>query len=189
MFSSRPARTRTKAAYSSSPSSEEEHTDAEDTPRPNNKKTQSTKSSKKRRTTDAVVPLNDISTSSLNTPANESRIPLRTVSLNEMNDDLAEKRRRRKSNKIMAQPSLEDVDTAVLAPAGNEDTDTMPASSQQTRNGANALRTRPSLGNVIPLNSVEEAPPVRVPLDVMSSNFEEWMKLATDNVCTPIFGK
>jgi condensin complex subunit 2 len=32
------------------------------------------------------------------------------------------------------------------------------------------------------LTSAAPPPVINVPLDVMSSNFEEWMKMATDNV-------
>jgi hypothetical protein len=32
------------------------------------------------------------------------------------------------------------------------------------------------------LNSLA-APEINVPLDIMSSNFEQWMKMATNNVC------
>ncbi|GJJ11235.1 hypothetical protein Clacol_005467 [Clathrus columnatus] len=186
MSSSRLARARTKVVYASSSSSEEEHSDAGDTPKPNKKQKQSanlTKSTKKKRISDAVVPLNNSFSGNVNTPVNDSRTPLRTVSLNDINDDIAEKRRRRKSTKIIAQPSFEDVDSAMrsVAPGNEDDATTIPASSQQTRGSTNTVRARPSMTNVIPLTTVEEAPFMKVPLDVMSSNFEEWMKLATDN--------
>ena len=68
-----------------------------------------------------------------------------------INDDAAEKRRRRKSTKGHPEVSLE------LEAAGSK-----PGRQEQ-------------------LNSVA-APEINVSLDVMSSNFEEWMKMATDNV-------
>ena len=70
-----------------------------------------------------------------------------------INDDAAEKRRRRKSTKVYTEGSLEQ-DTA--------------GESSKT-------------GRQKQLNSLA-APEINVSLDVMSSNFEEWMKMATDNV-------
>jgi condensin complex subunit 2 len=71
-----------------------------------------------------------------------------------MNDDAAEKRRRRKSAKVTAM---------------DDDGDGAPVLSAAPR-------------GLQRLDSVAEVPAIRVPLDVMSSNFEEWMKMATDNV-------
>jgi condensin complex subunit 2 len=76
----------------------------------------------------------------------EDRAPLRPVNIN---DDVAEKRRRRKSIKLVSQPE----DLPELAK---------------------------SKGRL--LTSAAPPPVINVPLDVMSSNFEEWMKMATDNV-------
>ena len=80
------------------------------------------------------------------------RAPLRSVNIN---DDAAEKRRRRKSTKIVA----------VLEPEEQEQQQVEPARSKARL-----------------LNSAAPPPVINVPLDVMSSNFEEWMKMATDNV-------
>lgn len=186
MSTSRSTRTRAKTIYPSAASSEEDLSDVENTPRTITKQRDQiqspSKSHRKKHHGDATVPLKDISSDTINyTPLNESRMPLRTVSLNDINDDLAEKRRRRKSNKILAQPSMEEVDAVMpSAPSpGNDKARAVPASSQPTQNNADTLRARPSIGNI---TAVEEAPLVQVPLDVMSSNFEEWMKLATDNV-------
>ena len=71
--------------------------------------------------------------------------------IHRINDDAAEKRRRRKSTKAHPEGPLE----------------------QET---AGSKTGRPEQ-----LNSVA-APEINVSLDVMSSNFEEWMKMATDNV-------
>ncbi|KDR67994.1 hypothetical protein GALMADRAFT_231631 [Galerina marginata CBS 339.88] len=90
--------------------------------------------------------------------AETGRPPLRTVNIN---DDAAEKRRRRKSTKINV------IENALAGPSsgGMHDQDTA-----ETSRGARQK----------PLQTV--APPViNVSLDVMSSNFEEWMKMATDN--------
>lgn len=95
--------------------------------------------------------------------ADSGRVPLKSVN---MNDDEAEKRKRRKSAKIVhpdnaeAGPSSEGIAAAVdgIAPAAL-------AKQKQAQ-----------------LASVAETPVINVPFDVMSSNFEEWMKMATDNV-------
>lgn len=78
------------------------------------------------------------------------RAPLRSVNIN---DDAAEKRRRRQSVKVVAVQEPED--------------------QEQAEPG----RTKGRL-----LTSAAPPPVINVPLDVMSSNFEEWMKMATDNV-------
>ena len=79
----------------------------------------------------------------------DDRAPLRAVNIN---DDAAEKRRRRKSIKLV--PAIQPEDQPEHAK---------------------------SKGRL--LTSAAPPPVINVPLDVMSSNFEEWMKMATDNVC------
>jgi condensin complex subunit 2 len=84
-----------------------------------------------------------------------------------LNDDIAEKRSRRKSMKPSSDfPPSDGVD---LDHASNE---------EQGRSGVVAkpkdARTQ--------LTAVENSETINVPIDVMSSNFEEWMKMATDNV-------
>jgi condensin complex subunit 2 len=76
-----------------------------------------------------------------------------------INDDAAEKRRRRKSARTIVP---------------DEDNEAGP-STEDTRAAAHARQKQQLL-------SVAEAPAIDVPLDVMNSNFEEWMKMATDNV-------
>ncbi|KAJ4473685.1 condensin complex subunit 2/barren [Lentinula aciculospora] len=82
----------------------------------------------------------------------------------DINDDAAEKRRRRKSTKIAvaenahAGPSSEGIDEA----------DTSRTTKQKQQ-----------LTTVAPL-----APPETEPIDILSSKFEEWMKLTTDNKIT-----
>jgi condensin complex subunit 2 len=85
------------------------------------------------------------------------RTPLQAVN---MNDDAAEKRRRRKSQKL-----------TMLA-----DDDQPAAGPSEPVSAARGLQR---------LDSVAEVPAIKVPLEVMSSNFEEWMKMATDNVSPP----
>lgn len=94
-----------------------------------------------------------------------ARVPLKSVNIN---DDAAEKRRRRRSAKNAAE-----VENAEAGPSsGGQVAD---GSLDVPRGTAQARMTQQLL-------SVAQAPAVNVPLDVMSSNFEEWMKMATDNV-------
>lgn len=88
--------------------------------------------------------------------SDSGRAPLKSVNIN---DDAAEKRRRRKS-------------TRPVIPL--DDNEAGP-SSEDPRAAAHARQKQQLL-------SVAEAPAIDVPLDVMNSNFEEWMKMATDNV-------
>ena len=102
-----------------------------ETPRPQ-------KTHVRKRLSEAQIPDNEPSLTSDNTHVG-------------INDDAAEKRRRRKSTKAHPDGSLE-----------------QEAAGSKT-------------GRQEPLNSVA-APEINVSLDIMSSNFEEWMKMATDNV-------
>ncbi|KAF8517976.1 condensin complex subunit 2/barren [Hysterangium stoloniferum] len=146
-MSPRPTRPRKNNTYAAD-TLDSEPSEAEDTPRP-----KKGKSVKKKRISDAFVPLNDNS--------DDPRTPLKSV---DINDDLAEKRRRRKSSKL-AGLSMDDAASAAVR---------VEAEATPRRNaGANQL------------DVVEEAPLIKVPLDVMSSNFEEWMKMATDNKINP----
>jgi condensin complex subunit 2 len=83
-----------------------------------------------------------------------------------INDDAAEKRRRRKSTKITV------VENAMAGPSSEGHMDTDAAETSRTARQKQQL------------NSVAPPPVINVPKDVMSSNFEEWMKMATDNVHT-----
>lgn len=78
------------------------------------------------------------------------------------NDDEAEKRKRRKSAKLLGQQSTMFDGLTDPGPVVN---------------GLNAGKQPVQLNSVIPA-----APIINVPRDVMNSNFEEWMKMATDNV-------
>lgn len=89
------------------------------------------------------------------------RPPLRAVNIN---DDAAEKRRRRKSNKLAV------IENAEAGP------------STERQNQAESSKAAQAKQKQQQLNSVAPPPVINVPLDVMSSNFEEWMKMATDNV-------
>ncbi|KAL1747902.1 condensin complex subunit 2/barren [Schizophyllum fasciatum] len=85
---------------------------------------------------------------------NDSRAALKESS---MQDDAAERRRRRKSTKITVLP------------------DGVDEGPQQAESSRQAKTARPLTSIPAP------AAKINVPLDVMSENFEEWMKLATDN--------
>lgn len=85
-----------------------------------------------------------------NASFSSDRAPLRSVNIN---DDAAEKRRRRQS--VKAVPVQE------------------PEDQEQAEPGRSKGRL---------LTSAALPPVINVPLDVMSSNYEEWMKMATDNV-------
>lgn len=90
-----------------------------------------------------------------------SRVPLKSVSLN---DDAAEKRRRRKSAKIGL---IEDLEMGENADDHENNPESRPPRQKQQI-------------NILP-------PPAQmdVPRDIMNSNFEEWMKMTTDNVRRP----
>lgn len=82
------------------------------------------------------------------------------------NDDLEEKRRRRQSRAPTALIAEEEGDGA------------------SSSGGAGGPRTpkKTAVARANMLNAVDHTPLPAVSLDVMTSNFEEWMKMATDNV-------
>lgn len=86
------------------------------------------------------------------------------------NDDITEKRRRRQSTR-----------PAVTFP--DEDGDGAGPSSSGAANGSGPRTPKKSaVARANMLNAVDHTPLPAVSLDVMTSNFEEWMKMATDNV-------
>ncbi|CCM07077.1 uncharacterized protein FIBRA_09401 [Fibroporia radiculosa] len=95
------------------------------------------------------------------------RVPLKSVNIN---DDIAEKRRRRKSAKVALTAQASEV-----AEAG--------PSEEQTGEQGGVISSHASAPTKQKqqLLSIDQTPVINVPLDVMSSNFEEWMKMATDN--------
>jgi condensin complex subunit 2 len=95
--------------------------------------------------------------------ANPGRVPLKAVNIN---DDSAEKRRRRKSVKNHTVDDSEPGPSTKGRQDGAEDA------------GAHAhSRHKQALKSII-----VETPTIDVPLDVRNSNYEEWMKMAMDNV-------
>ncbi|KAF8629060.1 hypothetical protein AX15_003559 [Amanita polypyramis BW_CC] len=109
----------------------------------------------KKRLSEAYGPDNDASFTS-----ESGRPPLRTKSVN-INDDAAEKRKRRKSTKLT---------TFENALPG-------PSSEGMDQDHGETVRT----GKQKQLNTVAPPQISDTPFDVMNSNFEEWMKMATDN--------
>ncbi|KIJ62035.1 hypothetical protein HYDPIDRAFT_95405 [Hydnomerulius pinastri MD-312] len=121
-----------------------------DTPRPTHRQ------GSKKRISD-VYDINDASFTS-----DSGRVPLRAVNIN---DDTAEKRRRRKSTKLAV------IEQAEAGPSNGGD-------RMDTGESSRAAQAKQKQQQ---LNSAAPPPVINVPLDVMSSNFEEWMKMATDN--------
>lgn len=156
-------------ARASRPSTHQRHSDddgddtepEEDapTPRPVHRTTS------KKRLSDVYGPEHDESFTS-----ESGRVPLQSVN---MNDDMAEKRRRRKSAKVAMAVQISD--SAEAGPS-SEGATAAPGGADAPNGTIAHSRTKQQL------LSVAQAPIINVPLDVMSSNFEEWMKMATDNV-------
>ena len=95
--------------------------------------------------------------------ANPGRVPLKAVNIN---DDSAEKRRRRKSAK---NPTT---DNAEAGPSTNARQDgTEDAGAHAHSRHKQALKS-----------TIVETPIIDIPLDIRNSNYEEWMKMAMDNV-------
>ncbi|TFY72916.1 hypothetical protein EVG20_g107 [Dentipellis fragilis] len=92
----------------------------------------------------------------------EDRAPLKAVNIN---DDAAEKRRRRKSAKVAV------LENAEAGPSNGARADGQPA-AESSRNAQARQKQQ--------LLAVVETP-IDVPADVMTANFEEWMKMAMDN--------
>ncbi|EAU90161.1 condensin complex component cnd2 [Coprinopsis cinerea okayama7 len=120
------------------------------------------KSHLKKRLSEAYIPDGDASfTSESGQPGpGGARAPLKSVNIN---DDEAEKRRRRKS----MYPGM--LENAVAGPSseGNQD---VSGDSSRTMGRTKQL-----------LTSVASQPVPKVQIDIVSSRFEEWMKMATDN--------
>ncbi|KAG6891270.1 hypothetical protein C0995_008522 [Termitomyces sp. Mi166 len=109
----------------------------------------------KKRLSEAYIPEHDS-----NLTLDSGRPTLRSVNIN---DDAAEKRRRRKSARINV------IESTIVGPSSETNVD---------QDGPETSRTAKQKQQ---LNSVAAPPIINVSKDVMSSNFEEWMKMATDN--------
>ena len=94
----------------------------------------------------------------------EGRVPLRSVNIN---DDAAEKRRRRKSTKLHI------IESALTGPLNEDGGPSQDAPTGEQSKAAGKQKQQ--------LNAVT-APVLNVQLDINNAKFEEWMKMATDNV-------
>ena len=108
-----------------------------------------------------------------NNPRDSFRVPLKPI-----NDELVEKRnlKRRKSRMSMG-IGLEG--SSLVA-----DNEAAPEASQDINGDADTPKTlkKTALARANQLKSVAAPAPVAAPIEILSSNFEEWMKMATDNV-------
>ncbi|KAI0666748.1 condensin complex subunit 2/barren [Trametes maxima] len=149
----------TRSLYADSDSGGD--TEREHTPKP-----QARTMSKKRLSERAFDPDGD---GSFSLDASNSRPPLKSVNIN---DDAAEKRRRRKSARVTL--PLED-DNAEAGPSNSAN------SADGAEGAAEGSRTTALGRQKSTLLNVLQAPVIDVPMDVMTSNFDQWMKMATDN--------
>ncbi|KAH9995599.1 condensin complex subunit 2/barren [Russula vinacea] len=94
--------------------------------------------------------------------ANPGRVPLKAVNIN---DDSAEKRRRRKSAKNPTSDNAEAGPSTNARQDGTED-----AGAHAHSRHKQALKS-----------TIVETPIIDIPLDIRNSNYEEWMKMAMDN--------
>lgn len=95
--------------------------------------------------------------------ANPGRVPLKAVNIN---DDTAEKRRRRKSAKNTT------VDNAEAGPSSSDRQD----DAEDAGAHAHSRHKQALKSNIV------ETPIIDIPIDIRNSNYEEWMKMAMDNV-------
>ncbi|KAI0272463.1 condensin complex subunit 2/barren [Gloeopeniophorella convolvens] len=105
--------------------------------------------------------LSDLQDKSFGDDSNTGRAPLKAVNIN---DDAAEKRRRRKSAK--APPGHAEAGPSTGGGQGGTDEGAQQAHSRHKQ----ALKS-----------TIVETPVIDVPLDIRNSNYEEWMKMAMDN--------
>jgi condensin complex subunit 2 len=96
---------------------------------------------------------------------NPGRVPLKAVNIN---DDTAEKRRRRKSAK---NPTIDNFEPGPST-SGRQD---------EAEDGATQAHSRHKQALK---STIVETPIIDVPIDIRNSNYEEWMKMAMDNVCS-----
>lgn len=101
-------------------------------------------------------------------------------------DDRAEKRKRRRSTRVsfVGQPDENpDGNTSNGAAGGDPVTGGSAQELSRSTTSRPSMRTaRLSSGNSLRINAVAPAPAPTISMDVMNTNFEEWMKMATDNV-------
>ena len=91
-------------------------------------------------------------------------------------DDRMERRNRRKSTRVSFAPPSSDVEDG-----GNEKENDEQGDGDNGESSRTPTTRRPRM-SASRINAVAPAPAPVVSIDVMNSNFEEWMKMATDNV-------
>ncbi|KAI0766563.1 barren [Trametes elegans] len=138
-------------------------TEREQTPRPQ------ARAASKKRLSERYEPDGDGSFSLDSSNGAGGRAPLKSVNIN---DDVAEKRRRRKSAKVTV---VLDEDNAEAGPSNSGTT------GDGADNAADGSRATTLGRQKSQLLNVPQAPVINVPMDVMTSNFDQWMKMATDN--------
>ena len=157
---------RKPAANASYSDASETESEAEVTPRPKQN------AARLRRRVSQYNPQEDES-QQFSKPGDSFRIPLKPI-----NDELAEKRnlKRRKSRMSMG-IGLEGGSLVV-------DDEAAHGASQDINKDTETQRTpkKTALARANQLKSVTAPAPVAAPIEILSSNFEEWMKMATDNV-------
>lgn len=104
-----------------------------------------------------------------------------------LNDDAAEKRKRRMSAKqsvaFMAPLNAAEREAARRArETGAPDEDPNVTPKRQSSGSGPRTPKASALARANQLNLVAQTPNPQVPVDVVNSKYEEWMKLATDNV-------
>lgn len=130
---------------------------------------------------DYTVPLNDDSNASASARPSIRKSNSGFIEV----DDRAEKLKRRKSARVSFAGQPEDDDTVENGPiAGNDSQGDVSGRELNRSTGSRpSMRTaRLSHGGSLRINAVAPAPAPAISMDVMNSNFEEWMKMATDNV-------
>lgn len=150
---------------------------------------------------DSAIPLNDIKNEGVESESDDDRFKSPTSrkrmarsSMADLNDDNAEKRKRRKSAKQTVSFN-QAVEVETQEPNDASCSQSQPpvrgGSPEPAAAAAGGPRTpkTSALARANQLNSVAQTPVPQVAIDISGSKYEEWMKMATDNVSTtPRFG-
>ncbi len=126
-----------------------------------------------------TIPLNDIE-NAVDTDSDDEKIVRpgmikRRKSTIDLNDDKAEKRKRRKSAKQSV--LFNDREGLNRSKSGKD------GSPEEEEPGALPKTPKVSaLARANMLSAVAQTPVPAVPVDILNSKYEEWMKMATDNV-------
>ncbi|KAG8946082.1 hypothetical protein FRC04_012060 [Tulasnella sp. 424] len=151
----------------------------------------------KKRFSAVEIPLNDIQNAAdedTGSDASDRATPpvvkglKRKSSTIEMNDDNAEKRKRRKSAKHSVSynkpPNVGDHEEALRSSQSKRADEDVPATPKKNASGSGSGPKTPkvsALARANHLNAVAQTPVPAVPVDILNSKYEEWMKMATDN--------